>query len=134
MPQSEFPCKIAIQKGLCKGGECCGIIPVPKELAKSEEYLAQVKPTEVFEKNDQIYPITEDGLCVFLDRKTRLCAIYSDRPELCRRYGLIEELPCPYIDTRGRIRTPAKIRRTQRQINHSVDSRVKNILERKHKC
>jgi len=28
----------------------------------------------------------DDGLCVALDRKTRLCTIYEDRPKVCADY------------------------------------------------
>lgn len=29
----------------------------------------------------------DDGYCVFLDRKTRLCTIYEDRPLVCKEFS-----------------------------------------------
>ena len=129
-----FSCDIAIEKGLCKGGECCGIVFFTKELAKSKELLAQVKPIEIHEFNDEIYPQTTDGLCVFLNRQTRKCVIYNDRPKVCREYGLVKNLECPYIKPNGNLRTPAKIRRMQRKINHYVDDSLKNLAKERNKC
>ena len=29
------------------------------------------------------------------------CAIYEDRPDICRKYGIIKELPCPFLRQDG---------------------------------
>jgi Fe-S-cluster containining protein len=110
--------------------ECCGIVPIPKELAKKHEKMAQVKAVEImpFSDND-IVPMTEDAFCIFLDRDTKKCVIYEERPDVCRKYGLIEDLQCQYVDTRGKIRTPAKQRRTLRQINREVGKTIE-ILQK----
>jgi Fe-S-cluster containining protein len=50
-----------------------------REILKEHEY-----PIDEIEKAITI--ITNDGKCVFLkDNKT--CAIYNDRPQLCRDFG-----------------------------------------------
>jgi Fe-S-cluster containining protein len=113
----------------CKA-ECCGIVPIPKELAKKHEKMAQVKAMEIMPfGNNDIVPLTEDAFCIFLDRKTKKCVIYEERPEVCRRYGLAEDLPCAYIDLRGKTRTPAKQRRMLRHINKEVGKTIE-ILEK----
>ena len=120
----------------CKA-ECCGIVPIPKELAKKHEEKAQVKAVEIMPfSNNDIVPMTEDAFCIFLNRNTRKCIIYDERPEVCRRYGLAEDLQCAYVDIRGKTRTPAKQRRTLRQINREVGKTIemmqkKEISERK---
>lgn len=120
----------------CKA-ECCGIVPIPKELAKKHEKMAQAKAEEIitWSEND-IVPLTGDAFCIFLDRNTKKCVIYEERPDVCRKYGLIEDLQCQYIDTRGKTRTPAKQRRMLRHINMEVGKTIemmqkKEISERK---
>jgi Fe-S-cluster containining protein len=114
----------------CKA-ECCGIVPIPKELAKKHEKMAQAKAEEIMAwgEND-VVPLTEDAFCIFLDRNTRKCVIYDERPDVCRRYGLAEDLQCQYIDVRGKTRTPAKQRRMLRHINREVGKTIE-ILQRK---
>ena len=74
-----------------------------------------------FDLGNETVPETADGLCAFLDRKAHRCAIYEDRPQVCREYGQIPELPCPYVKANGNPRSPAKVRRMQRRIGHQVD-------------
>lgn len=108
----------------CKSGcgSCCGIIPFPKELAKKTEHLAQVKPTKVIQdEKGRLYILTEDMFCVYLNRKTKECMIYEDRPELCRVYGLIPECPCPHFDLDGRRRNRNEACLIQIQINKTVN-------------
>lgn len=107
--------------------ECCGMVPLQKELAKQFEYLAQVKPQEIHEWNGRVFALTEDFLCVFLNRNTRKCVIHEHRPQICRDYGQKPELPCPYVDLKGNKRSPAKVRRTIRFINKKVDFDMKRI-------
>lgn len=33
--------------------------------------------------------------CAFLDSNGR-CGIYANRPQICRDFGVIETMPCPY--------------------------------------
>ena len=112
-------------------GECCGIVAVPKELFYSSQELQQKKIIELIEYGEEIYPVTEDGLCIFL-KKDKTCSIYKKRMQVCRDYGLKKNIPCPYIDEKGNLRSPAKIKRFQRIINHQVDETMKK-LEKKFK-
>lgn len=52
-----------------------------------------------------IIPITSDLLCPFL-KKDLGCAIYEDRPEVCRKYGdeTHPMLCCPMQDKDGNAR------------------------------
>ena len=102
-----MPCEEVQKRGLCSG-DCCG--PILKD-----------DDTMDFNK--------ETGKCNNLGDDFK-CKIYETRPEVCRLYGTIEKLQCPYIDLRGKIRTPAKMRRATRQINHKVDEQIKTIERR----
>ena len=65
-----------------------------------------------------------DGLkCVFLNPDTKKCAVYEYRPQVCRDYGIgkFDALSCPYLKSNGKRRTPAMVKRVQRQINKNVD-------------
>ena len=106
-------------------GECCGIIPIPKELAKRTEHLAQVKPKKVIENKGNLYIITEDIKCIYLNRETKKCMIYKDRPRICRLYGLIPVCPCPYFKINGERRglTERKI------IKAKIDATVDRIIQ-----
>lgn len=113
----------------CKSGcsQCCGIVPIDRWICKIHEGKQQRKVVEIIgDKNGEVYPFTEDGKCVFLTPDNR-CAIYDDRPDVCRQYGQCDELPCPYIKKNGNPRSPAQVRRIQRQINHDVDARMKRL-------
>lgn len=107
--------------------ECCGIIPLPKDLAKRFEHLKQRDAKEVREfSEDKIMVFTDDLKCVFLSPENK-CVIYEKRPGICREYGLIEEMQCPYVNMNGNRRSPAKVRRMQRIIGHQVDGIMKRV-------
>jgi len=113
----------------CKS-ECCGIVPIPKKLAKKYEKMAQADAVKIMAWGEnQIVILTNDKFCIFLDRNTRKCVIYSERPDVCKKYGLIEDLQCQYVDTRGKIRTPAKQRRMLRHINREVGKTIEMIAK-----
>lgn len=37
-----------------------------------------------------------DKTCIFVDTDSWTCSIYPVRPEICRSFGLYQNLPCPY--------------------------------------
>ncbi len=109
MPEyhSQFKCNLD-----CGCGECCGIIPFSKSFIKRHKSKIQKKFLKKIgfrgEKNPNtefIYPMTKDLSCIFLTPQFK-CAIYSERPDVCRKFGHILELPCPYVDIRGKRRSP----------------------------
>jgi len=69
-------------------GKCCSCIPIPKETF--EKYKDKIQ-SKVIKLNDlhgeNVFPITEDMFCVFLNRKSKMCEIYENRPALCWGYG-----------------------------------------------
>jgi Fe-S-cluster containining protein len=108
-------------------GECCGIVPIPKELAKKTEHLAQVKPKEVIEIEGNLYILPEDMLCVYLNRKAKRCMIYNQRPEICKEYGESERLPCPHFKANGERRTFTERKLMQAKIDKDVNDRLRII-------
>ena len=109
-------------------GECCGPIPINKKLFEKHKDKIQ---REIKQIVGDFY-LTEDLKCIFLNKETK-CAIYEDRPQICRNYGIgkFDALSCPYIKPNGNPRSPAMQRRIQRQINHDVDAKMKRIEQQK---
>jgi Fe-S-cluster containining protein len=78
-------------------GKCCGNIPLRPNFFQQHKGKAQKpytlsKPNFIKDKN-YIQPVTQDGYCVFL-RCNNTCAIYDDRPDVCKLQGHINKLPC----------------------------------------
>lgn len=114
-----FPCGDAMKRGQCNA-DCCGPIPMSGSEIDSLRDKFQQKPIEMKAFMSKFFIITEDGMCIFLTKDKR-CAIYDDRPQICRDYGIVPQLPCPFIKPNGRPRSPAMVRRTQRLINKDCD-------------
>jgi len=110
------------ERKICTGN-CCGIVPLPKETVKQFEHLQQREVTEVLEYAGMIIPITDGLHCVFLDSNYQ-CVIYEHRPDVCKNYGIIEKLPCPFLKPNGSPRSPAMQKRIMRQINREVDAKM----------
>ncbi|KKM85292.1 hypothetical protein LCGC14_1290630 [marine sediment metagenome] len=85
----KFECKK--YHGTCKG-MCCGVVPLPRILWQNKQHAIQrpvkslIKGTAGHGPRNIVIPITEDHYCPFL-KKDLSCAIYEDRPEICRKYG-----------------------------------------------
>lgn len=87
-------------------GECCedGMI-FNRDFFYANEGKAKRKIMVVLElKDNNVYPATFDRICPFRGDDCK-CAIYDDRPELCKNFGVTEHLSCPYIDKDGNPRT-----------------------------
>ena len=79
---------------LCEGcGECCGPVPFTRQFIKNHKEKIQVK-YEKIPFGREILPVTEDLHCIFLDRETKRCLIYTERPQVCKLQGTIPKLPC----------------------------------------
>lgn len=66
---------------------CCGIVPIPRETF--EKHVGDVQgPYNVINAIDGQVVVMAAGkpVCAFLTPEFR-CAIYEDRPEICRRFG-----------------------------------------------
>jgi hypothetical protein len=104
-------------------GECCGAIPFEAEfLEKHKDKIQRPIIESLPFAKTEIYPVTKGNACPFLRKEDMRCAIYEERPEICRRYGYDEDvLPCPHYDKDGNKRCRQSFRRVQRQINKNVD-------------
>lgn len=105
-------------------GCCCGLFPIPIRLLRANKTDFQVEPTKMVEIKEKFVALTEDLLCVFLNRKTKLCSIYDQRPEVCRLFGISEhaDLQCLYFKRSGNRRSKASQTKTQRHINKMTDN------------
>lgn len=69
----------------CSGctAQCCRLTAV---LAASESIPSHL----TVDMGDGVRAMAKaaDGWCVALDRATRACGIYSDRPQVCRRFKM----------------------------------------------
>ncbi len=117
-----------------KCGDCCGLVPIPRLIAERNESKAQVKVLRVLDLEDgHLVPETEDGFCVFLHRETRQCMIYDERPQICRDFGLVPHMPCPYIWPDGHARNSKERRRVsqyQDKLLHQVKQQFVQIGKR----
>lgn len=105
-------------------GECCGIVPIPtivwnKNKNKIQKFIKTIHASEVF-----VFPITEDLKCCFLSKENK-CMIYDDRPDICKRYGICEELPCPYLKPNGNLWSEAKAKQIKKKMIRDVDLAIK---------
>lgn len=109
----KFECK----KYHCKcKAECCGIVPIPRTLWQKKQHAIQRHPKEVMsgiatnkitgQRENIVIPLTEDNYCPFL-KKDLSCAIYDERPEVCRKFGDESHpmLCCPMQDKDGNPKT-----------------------------
>jgi DNA-binding CsgD family transcriptional regulator len=80
----------------CTGcGQCCGPVPIDRYKWKYLSGKLQREPKFIKDYiGNTVLPITETGDCVFLTPE-KTCAIYEERPEVCRLFGTIKELECP---------------------------------------
>jgi Fe-S-cluster containining protein len=118
---------------VCKEGctECCGLVPISSLTVRLNEDKMQVKPTKTHMikgdyngKGDTIFFETEDWRCVFLNRTTNLCVIYSQRPLVCRQFGRVPKLLCAYIDMTGKPRTPNEVFRVSKHNEKVTAERI----------
>ena len=87
---------IPIPEHNCRNcGYCCGPLMVTKkELDAIKKYLSK---NITAKHRTQLKKQKRDKLaCQFRDLKNKNCAIYPVRPEVCRLFGIVDRLPCPY--------------------------------------
>lgn len=82
----------------CKAA-CCGFAPIPADLYERRKYLIQRKVAMIQElPGKHVIAVDKNGVCAFLTCEYT-CAIYDERPEICRRFGEPNEthpfLKCP---------------------------------------
>lgn len=81
---------------ICEGcGKCCGPVPFETEFLMQHAHLYQELPDNLdYTFPGLVIPTTVSLDCVFLEKLTKRCVIYDERPEVCRLMGTIPELPC----------------------------------------
>jgi uncharacterized protein len=107
--------------------DCCGIQITPTEFYEAIKHKQCVEPTEIIKSGGECVAITEDGMCVWLDRTKKRCNIYESRPLICRLYGFTEDLPCPHLKPNGNPRSEADKKRVDRQIKKFTEEALKRI-------
>lgn len=118
--ENRIPCENCPAKFDKSKSHCCGIIPFPMKFLIEHKPLFQ-ESGELKDNGDVGIILTKDFLCVFYDRLNHKCAIYDERPEICKQYGTIPQLPCPYFKRSGNRRSPGSEKITLRQIGKDVD-------------
>ena len=74
---------------------CCGPVPVNfHELQAIQEELKKKKPREIKRLKNQKRGVNQ---CMFVDTKRNNCSIYKVRPKLCKDFGYIKGLECPFF-------------------------------------
>ena len=73
MRKFEEACCELVESGGCKA-ECCGIVPIPEATWQKYHLLASEQKEVLFESGN-VFPISSDARCVFLDRGDYSCKI-----------------------------------------------------------
>jgi Fe-S-cluster containining protein len=133
-----FSCETAYKLGLCKGGECCGVVPLSKDVvAKNIDKMhGHIQEHRVV--GDEVVLITEDLLCAFLNRETKRCEIYETRPDVCRRYATGRDyngeenvlMMCPHLKPSGNPRSEANRKHLLRRVKQVEDMTFKEMEKR----
>ena len=71
-------------------GKCCGCILLPLEIFHKNKNKNQVEIIKKKEIGEKVFVLTEDLSCIFLNRKTKKCEIYEQRPQICRDHSTKE--------------------------------------------
>lgn len=111
-------CTKANEDGLCKA-DCCGFVPISKKVIEENKHKIQVKIENRLEGETEDYLLTNDLFCAFLNRETKKCMIYEQRPKICKIYGVSkdERLRCPHFKPNGNPWSEAMKKRVERMIN-----------------
>lgn len=73
---------------------CCGPVPVSfKEMQDIQKELKKKKPKEIKRLKKQKRTELQ---CMFVDTDKKQCSIYEARPNICKQYGYVKGLACPY--------------------------------------
>lgn len=99
---------------------------------KFQRPVVHEHPFEIVEGFFLLTEITKDGYCVFLT-EDKLCAIYEDRPEICRKFGQAPGvLECHRVTRSGRVRSPEeaaralkRIQKLEKEVDNPIDSMIR---------
>ena len=105
-------------------GLCCGPVPIKKEtyeknIAKAQTHVLTDLGTHVL----ALQGVT--AKCAFLTDEMK-CAIYEERPAVCRIFGQTDALPCPFLTKEGCLRN----RKSRRKVEKLEDKRLKQFKKK----
>lgn len=126
-------CLKLVTEGTCEA-DCCGCVPFKRELVGRHTADIQEQFKDALMGNEEwIWPLTDDLHCVFLNRDTHLCAIYSERLDMCIKFGDEShvQMCCPYLRADGTRRNRAERRRTQRAVAKGQDKLKENLAKKR---
>lgn len=121
-------CSKAIKAGICHA-DCCGLMPMEPEVWEKHKDKALCEVESIVDAEGYVIVVTPDRYCIFLDRHTYQCAIYNDRPAVCRLYGKIKDLPCPWLKRNGKFRSSRETAAIRLKIDHEVKDRLDQFVK-----
>lgn len=80
-------------------GDCCGPVTAT---------FKEVRRIRNFVERGKIEWVDHDDATTCGFYQNQRCAIYEARPAACRMYGVVKEMPCPYLPNSVRMSLPAK--------------------------
>lgn len=109
--------------------ECCGCIPISKEVYTNNLDKIDQSLVEEVLPGDELYVVTHDFKCIFLNREKNECMIYEDRPQVCRDFGTHKNplLMCPYLKPNGNPWSQAQHKRLARAVNKIMKANMNEI-------
>ena len=113
-------------KCLEKCGFCCSFVFILKETYEKHKDKFQKPVKVVYQVGNEVGIITFDRACAFLTDDKR-CAIYEDRPEVCKQFGETKQIPCPYLKPNGNPRSQAD----KKKILRAMKKQTKDFLRNK---
>ncbi len=116
----------------CKA-ECCGPCPIPVALFEANRHrVARAPAHEVLDEGGNTHAIDAHGMCVFRQDDFH-CAIYQDRPEVCRLFGTgcHPLMVCPWQAPDGRERYRAERRQVERMVGPHLDKALQRLSARR---
>jgi Fe-S-cluster containining protein len=102
-------------------GKCCVAMAMPASLIekhrdKFQRPVLEEHPSEIAPGVFSLSIITENAICVFLT-KDNLCAIYEDRPIVCKKFGQSSGvLECAKVTMSGRVRSQAEYKKAYERL------------------
>jgi len=85
-----FDCECSDALDICKAACCCmpGTTVLHSEIPALNEIAERLQKVITVQQPDGQYALKRDadGWCTLLDRETRLCTIYDERPQVCRQF------------------------------------------------
>ena len=109
-------------------GMCCGPVPIKKETY--EKNKGRAKPHYSVDLGTHVLALqgTDEkpsAKCAFLQDDMK-CAIYEERPPICRVFGQTDALPCPFLTKDGCPRN----RKSRREVERLEDKRLKSLKKK----